>query len=60
MAVCENQTSVGYQYDGGFAEYLIVPRQVLKVDGLNWIPTTSGSTRRPWPSRSPARSTRRS
>src|SRR3712207_6907622 len=26
MAVCENQTSVGYQYDGGFAEYMIVPR----------------------------------
>ena len=26
MAVCQNQTSVGYQYDGGFAEYMIVPR----------------------------------
>jgi L-iditol 2-dehydrogenase len=38
MAVCENQTSIGYQYDGGFAEYMIVPRQVLKVDGLNRIP----------------------
>ncbi len=25
MAVCQNQTSVGYQYDGGFAEYMIVP-----------------------------------
>ena len=42
MAVCENQTSVGYQYDGGFAEYLIVPRQVLKVDGLNRIPDNIG------------------
>jgi L-iditol 2-dehydrogenase len=42
MAVCENQTSVGYQYDGGFAEYLIVPRQVLKVDGLNRIPENIG------------------
>jgi L-iditol 2-dehydrogenase len=42
MAVCENQTSVGYQYDGGFAEYMIVPRQVLKVDGLNRIPENVG------------------
>lgn len=38
MQVCPNQTSVGYHYDGGFAEYLIVPRQVLAVDGLNRIP----------------------
>jgi len=42
MAVCENQTSMGYQYDGGFAEFLIVPRQVLKVDGLNRIPDNIG------------------
>ncbi|SNS74221.1 L-iditol 2-dehydrogenase [Geodermatophilus pulveris] len=42
MAVCANQTSVGYQYDGGFAEYMIVPRQVLKVDGLNRIPDNIG------------------
>lgn len=42
MAVCRNQTSVGYQYEGGFAEYLIVPREVLKVDGLNKIPDGLG------------------
>ena len=42
MEVCQNQTSVGYQYDGGFAEYMIVPRQVLKVDGLNRIPDNVG------------------
>jgi L-iditol 2-dehydrogenase len=42
MAVCENQTSIGYQYDGGFAEYMIVPRQVLAVDGLNRIPDNIG------------------
>lgn len=42
MAVCQNQTSVGYQYDGGFAEYMIVPREVLKVDGLNPIPSGVG------------------
>ena len=38
MAVCENQTSVGYQYEGGFAEFLVVPHEVLRVDGLNRIP----------------------
>jgi L-iditol 2-dehydrogenase len=42
MAVCSHQTSVGYQYDGGFAEYMIVPRQVLAVDGLNRIPDNIG------------------
>ncbi|HEU4514230.1 MAG TPA: zinc-dependent dehydrogenase [Nocardioidaceae bacterium] len=42
MAVCQNQTSMGYQYDGGFAEYMIVPSQVLKVDGLNRIPDNVG------------------
>ena len=38
MSVCPNQVSMGYQFDGGFAEYMIVPREVLKVDGLNRIP----------------------
>src|SRR5690625_349021 len=42
MAVCQNQTSMGYQYEGGFAEYMVVPRQVLKVDGLNRIPDNVG------------------
>jgi len=42
MEICENQTSVGYQYDGGFAEYMVVPRQVLAVDGLNRIPDGVG------------------
>jgi L-iditol 2-dehydrogenase len=42
MAVCQNQTSMGYQYDGGFAEYMVVPRQVLAVDGLNRIPDNVG------------------
>ncbi len=42
MAVCQNQTSMGYQYEGGFAEYMIVPRQVLTVDGLNRIPDNVG------------------
>ncbi|WP_028478512.1 zinc-dependent dehydrogenase [Nocardia sp. CNY236] len=42
MAVCQNQTSVGYQYDGGFAEYIVVPHQVLRVGGLNRIPDNVG------------------
>ena len=42
MTICPNQTSMGYQYEGGFAEYLIVPREVLRVDGLNRIPDGVG------------------
>lgn len=38
QAICPNQTSMGYQYPGGFAEYLIVPAAVLAVDGLTRIP----------------------
>jgi L-iditol 2-dehydrogenase len=38
QTVCPNQTSVGYHYDGGFAEFLVVPKAVLAVDGLNRIP----------------------
>jgi L-iditol 2-dehydrogenase len=38
MTVCPNQTSMGYHYDGGFAEYMVVPEAVLAVDGLNRIP----------------------
>ena len=42
QTVCPNQTSVGYHYDGGFAEYLVVPKAVLDVDGLNRIPDGVG------------------
>ena len=38
MTICPNQLSMGYHFDGGFAEYMIVPSNVLKVDGLNRIP----------------------
>jgi L-iditol 2-dehydrogenase len=38
MTICPNQRSMGYHYDGGFAEYMIVPQPVLKVDGVNRIP----------------------
>ena len=36
--ICENLTSIGYDYDGGYAEYLIVPELVLRVGGVNRIP----------------------
>ena len=42
MTVCPNQLSMGYDFDGGFAPYVIVPRQVLAVDGLNRIPDNVG------------------
>jgi L-iditol 2-dehydrogenase len=38
MTVCANQESMGYHYDGGFAEYMTVPGKVLSVSGLNRIP----------------------
>jgi L-iditol 2-dehydrogenase len=40
--VCRNQESMGYQYEGGFAEYTIVPRSVLHAGGLNPIPDGVG------------------
>ena len=40
--VCAHQLSMGYQFPGGFAEYMIVPRAVLRVDGLNRIPEGLG------------------
>jgi L-iditol 2-dehydrogenase len=42
MTVCPNQESMGYHYDGGFAEYTIVPAKVLAVDGLNRVPDELG------------------
>lgn len=38
LSVCPNQLSMGYQFPGGFAEHMIVPANVLRVDGLNRIP----------------------
>ena len=38
QTVCPNQKAIGYHFDGGFAEYLAVPDEVLRVDGLNRIP----------------------
>jgi L-iditol 2-dehydrogenase len=36
--VCEDLESIGYQYDGGFAEFMRVPRRALERDGVNRIP----------------------
>jgi L-iditol 2-dehydrogenase len=38
MTVCPNQESMGYHYDGGFAEFLVIPAKVLTVNGVNRIP----------------------
>jgi len=42
MTVCPNQESIGYHYEGGFAEYMVVPAKVLRVDGLNRVPDEVG------------------
>jgi L-iditol 2-dehydrogenase len=42
MTVCPNQESMGYHYEGGFAQYLVVPAKVLAVKGLNRIPDGVG------------------
>jgi L-iditol 2-dehydrogenase len=38
MTVCPNQTSMGYQYPGGFATHMMVPAAVTAVGGVNRIP----------------------
>lgn len=37
-AVCPAQESMGYHYDGGFAEYMAIPDKVVAVGGVNPIP----------------------
>ncbi len=38
FTVCSRQESMGYHYDGGFAEYMVIPESVLAVDGVNRVP----------------------
>ena len=38
QGICINQTSMGYQYPGGFASEMIVPEAVLRANGVNRIP----------------------
>jgi L-iditol 2-dehydrogenase len=42
LTVCPDQTSMGYHFDGAFAQYCRVPAHVLAVDGLNRIPDGVG------------------
>src|SRR5690606_865821 len=42
LTVCPNQESMGYHYDGGFAEYMVVPAKVLAVNGVNAVPPGIG------------------
>ncbi|GGN45367.1 L-iditol 2-dehydrogenase [Actinoplanes campanulatus] len=38
MTICPDQVSMGYHFEGGFAQYMVVPREVLRVGGLNRVP----------------------
>ena len=38
MTICQNQLSMGYQFAGGFAEFMIIPNVVIRVNGVNKIP----------------------
>jgi L-iditol 2-dehydrogenase len=53
LTICPNQLSMGYQFPGGFAEYMTVPREVLRVGGLSRILDRVGfaeaSLTNPWP-----------
>lgn len=35
QTVCPNQKAIGYHWDGGLAQYVVIPEEVLRVDGLN-------------------------
>jgi L-iditol 2-dehydrogenase len=36
--VCANRTAIGYEYDGGFAEYVKIPRAAVEAGNLVKIP----------------------
>ncbi len=38
LEMCDNLTAVGYHYDGGFAEYMAVPPQVVRIGCVNRVP----------------------
>ncbi|MFI1074887.1 alcohol dehydrogenase catalytic domain-containing protein [Streptomyces puniciscabiei] len=40
--MCLNLEAMGHDYDGGFAEYVVVPAKVLAVGGVNRIPDGVG------------------
>jgi len=43
MAMCDNLTAIGYHYDGGFAEYMLVPGNVIRVGCVNKVPENISS-----------------
>ncbi len=36
--MCEDLKTIGFQYDGGFAEYMIIPRQAFKMGNVYRLP----------------------
>ena len=61
MTVCPNQESMGYHYDGGFAEYMVVPAKRARRRRPEPDPRRASASPRPRsPSRWPACSTARS
>lgn len=38
QSTCENLKAIGYHYDGGFAEYMVVPADAVKNGCVNKIP----------------------
>lgn len=36
--VCENRTAIGYEYDGGFAEYVRIPKAAIQSNNILNIP----------------------
>jgi len=39
---CTSRENMGYQYDGGFAEFMLVPGKAIAAGGLNRIPDGTG------------------
>ena len=53
--VCTSRENMGYQHDGGFAEFMLVPAKVIAVRRIRTGSRTApGSPKRRWPSRWPA------
>jgi len=38
QGMCDNLTAIGYHYDGGFAEYMLIPSIAIKNDCVNILP----------------------
>lgn len=37
--MCDNLKSIGFQYDGGFAEFMEVPAQAIHMNNVNHVPS---------------------